>query len=164
LVFIISGFWHGASWTFILWGLFHGIVYLITHSFIDIHAEKDTNETTYNLKYILSVLGTFSIVSFAWIFFRAESIDSAFLYINNLFTWSIFSIPNFMNIKSLSIILFFIVLLLIIEWKGKNEHYAIRRILNKKHKIIRWSFYSLLIFLIGMYSNTDSTPFIYFQF
>ena len=103
-------------------------------------------------------------MSFAWIFFRAESLDNAFVYIGNLFSVSLFSIPNFTDIRNLSVLLFFIAVLLIVEWRGREEPYAIKLLFSKKIKMIRWSFYALLLFFIGMYANTDEVPFIYFQF
>ncbi|GGG11356.1 O-acyltransferase [Dokdonia pacifica] len=163
LVFIISGFWHGASWTFIFWGFFHAILYLITYYIM--RKRKDLAKAkVYGFKYVIQVLITFSVVSFAWIFFRAESLDNAFVYIGNLFSVSLFSIPNFTDIRSLSVLLFFISVLLIVEWRGREEPYAIKLLFYNRIKMIRWSFYALLLFFIGMYANTDEVPFIYFQF
>ncbi|WP_299764769.1 MBOAT family O-acyltransferase [uncultured Dokdonia sp.] len=164
IVFVISGFWHGASWTFIIWGGYHAVMYLITYFFASKGQVKKSVTIIDKVVCIFKIITTFSVVSIGWIFFRAKNLNSAFEYITHLFSKSLFSVPNFADIRSLSVVLFFITLLLMIEWKGREAPYAIKYILYKKHKIMRWSFYALLLFFIGMYTNTDEIPFIYFQF
>ncbi|MFT5891691.1 MAG: alginate O-acetyltransferase complex protein AlgI [Dokdonia sp.] len=99
-----------------------------------------------------------------WIFFRSENLDIAFQYIINIFSSSIFSFPTFISKGKLLVILLFLGMLLFIEWKGKNESYALKRYMDTYPKMMRWSFYSLLILFIGVFSQSDETPFIYFQF
>lgn len=164
IVFIVSGLWHGASWTFVVWGFLHAIIYLIIKRGIDINLLPNNNSNTYGIKYVFNVISTFSIVSFTWIFFRAENLNSAWGYISKIFSKSIFSFPNFTSLGNLMVILLFIIFALYIEWKGREESYAIKTVLYKSHKLLRWSFYSGLVFLIGVFANTNETPFIYFQF
>ena len=160
-MFVISGFWHGASWTFIIWGFYHAILYLITY-FVIIKTGI-TQFAKNRFIYIFQILLTFSLVSFGWIFFRADNLNEALIYINSLYSLSIFSLPNFTNVLKLSSLFFMIAFLILIEWKGKNEPYAIKTI-YKNYKLLRWSFYALIVFFIGMFMDTSETPFIYFQF
>ncbi|WP_299215943.1 MBOAT family O-acyltransferase [uncultured Dokdonia sp.] len=164
LVFIVSGFWHGASWTFVIWGFLHAVLYLVTYFLRQRNKKKFSSEHTYQVLYVCKIFFTFLLVSFAWIFFRANSIQHAFLYIHNLFSTSMNSFPNFISKGNLLVLLFFLILLLFIEWKGREDHHAIKKLFQKRHRLLRWSFYSLLIFFIGMFANTDEVPFIYFQF
>lgn len=164
VVFMVSGLWHGASWTFVIWGLLHAFLYLITFLVTQKKKPHIGNQYLRNLSYIFSLFFTFFLVSFAWIFFRAESMTKAFTYIESLFSKSIVSFPAFTSKGNLLVLLVFIFFLLVIEWKGKEETYAIEKILLKRGRVLRWSFYSLLILFLGLFANTDEVPFIYFQF
>ncbi len=164
IVFCVSGLWHGASWTFIIWGLLHAFLYLATFFITGNNKKTIRNPYLHHLSHVIQMFFTFFLVSFAWIFFRAESVGSAFRYIGRLFSTSIVSFPNFTSKGNVLTLVFFIVFLVVIEWKGREESYAIKQLLQKRARIIRWSFYSLLILFLGLFANMDEVPFIYFQF
>ncbi len=90
ITFLLSGLWHGANWTFIIWGGIHGL-FLIIEKYV----LKATKKKNYLLKSWLSIIYTFIIVCFAWIFFRSNNVDEAFYIINHLFSdmssWSNFT-------------------------------------------------------------------------
>ena len=96
IIFLVSGFWHGANWTFIIWGLLNAIYFLPlllakkNRKNLDIIAENRNFPT---IKELLSMLSTFSLTVFAWIFFRAESVSQAFSYINRIFTKELLKLP-----------------------------------------------------------------------
>ena len=167
IIFLVSGFWHGANWTFIFWGLLNAIYFLPllladkNRTHIDIVAE---NSYLPSIKEFFSILLTFTLTVFAWIFFRAESLSHAFQYIGGIFSSSTLSVPAFDGISKAAVVLLLITLFLTIEWIGRRSHFAIEKIGIHWSPIFRWSFYSILIFIIFMFMQTEETPFIYFQF
>ena len=162
IIFIVSGFWHGANWTFIIWGLLNAIYFLPllllnqNRKNLDIVAKE---KLLPNLKEFSSILLTFFLTLVAWIFFRAENVTHAINYIAGIFSYSLFSIPE-IRIKSISALIIFFV---IIEWIGRDGEYAIEKINFKIPKAFRWAFYYLIAMLIFLYQK-DEQQFIYFQF
>ena len=167
ITFFISGLWHGANWTFIVWGLIHGFYYLFTILLIghkvpkQIVAENRIIPTTGEL---VSILLTFSLVSFSYIFFRAENLNHAFQYIEGIFSFSIFSIPAFQAKKLALITMFLIIFFLIIEWLGRKKEHALNNMLNKS-TVLKWIFTSVICLIMYFFGNYKSDlEFIYFQF
>ena len=103
IIFIVSGFWHGANWTFILWGLLNAIyimpsiVFKTNRNNLDIVAKGNYLPT---IKEFFSILLTFSLTVFAWIFFRANNITHAFSFVSEIFSSSIFTFPHFPGINN----------------------------------------------------------------
>lgn len=163
IIFLVSGFWHGANWTFIFWGALNALFFLPI--FITNNNRNNLNVVAQgkylpNVKEFLSIVLTFSLTVFAWIFFRAENINHAFRYISEIFSSSLFKIPEIQPITIFLLLIFFI----IIEWNGREKQYAISNVFLNCHKLIRWGFYAFIITLIGIFMKTEVTPFIYFQF
>lgn len=164
IIFIVSGFWHGANWTFIAWGLLNAIYFLpllLTNS-NRAHLEIAAQGKIFpSLKEFLSIVATFALTVFAWIFFRANTISEAFVYIGGMFSSSLFSMPEVFP-KPL---LLMIVIFLIIEWLGRNHQYAIATTAVRQPAAVRWSFYYAVIAAIYLFGLHDSKlEFIYFQF
>lgn len=165
IIFIVSGFWHGANWTFIFWGALNALFFLPllltakNRKHVEIVAQDRILPT---LKELIAILFTFALCVFAWIFFRAESLTHAFDYIVNIFNQNPLTFPNIGDRFTMFYTLFAVGLLLIIEWMGRRNQFAIENI--RIARPARWSFYASLIFIIGMFMKTDNTPFIYFQF
>jgi D-alanyl-lipoteichoic acid acyltransferase DltB (MBOAT superfamily) len=166
IIFLVSGFWHGANWTFIVWGLLNAlfimpsIIFKTNRTNLDIVAQGKTFPT---LKEFLSILFTFSLTVLAWIFFRSTTIDQALGYISRLFSKTFFSIPVF-EIDKFSVPIFILVILfLIFEWVGREQQYAIAKLFSAKSRLYRWAFYYLLIILIFIFAGSNQ-QFIYFQF
>jgi len=160
VVFIVSGFWHGANWTFIVWGFLHGLFYLPL-MWLDRHKEHveviAKGKLIPSFKEITLVITTFFMVVLSWVFFRAENINHALLYLGNLFQSSLFSIPNQARLG-----MFWISLLLVVEWVQREKAHPLAEI-----KLPAWArigSYYLLIILIVIYHSNANTPFIYFQF
>jgi alginate O-acetyltransferase complex protein AlgI len=162
IIFLVSGFWHGANWTFIIWGLLNALYIMPSIIF---NTNRDNLNTVAhgryfpNAKEFFSMGITFSLTVFAWIFFRAENLSHALSYLNEIFSSSSFSIPQ---IKPIGVILYVITFILI-EWIGRESNYAIESLGLKWPKIIRWVFYYALIILIISFSGNEQ-EFIYFQF
>lgn len=165
IIFLVSGFWHGASWTFIVWGALNALFFLPLLLF-----NKNRNNMGVvaqgkllpSLRESVNMVLTFGLTTFAWIFFRAENMGHAMSYISGIFSPSLFYRPELApGMEIIFILLFFF---MIIEWMGREGDYAIENLGLQKPVYLRWSFYSLVIFLIGIYMPTQESPFIYFQF
>ena len=161
IIFIVSGFWHGANWTFIVWGALNAIYFLpllLTNK-----NRVNTNlvaEGRYlpSLKELAQMSVTFFMTLIAWVFFRADNVTHAFDYLQNTFDSSLFSTVEIFPTTILTLLLFFI----IIEWIGRSGEYAIERI-DWLNKPLRWSLYLLLIILMFAFTGEEQ-QFIYFQF
>jgi alginate O-acetyltransferase complex protein AlgI len=161
VIFVVSGFWHGANWTFLAWGFINALYFLPSLLLGTNRNNFETAKLTFNvesLKVFISILTTFILTCLAWIFFRAKSIDSAFQYIQNIFTKGDFT-PQFLpneryNYELLMLVLVFIV----VEW---NSRYKIEPI-SGKYSWLKMALCLLTIITLGTYS--DYKEFIYFQF
>ena len=167
IIFIVSGFWHGANWTFIVWGALNAIYFLpllLTNNNRNNLETVAQGKLLPSIKELSFILLTFGLTVFAWIFFRAENIGHAISYISEIFSPSLFSIPKFARRGSSLTIVLLIVIFLLVEWQGREGQYAIEHIGYKWYRPLRWTFYSLIIFAIGMFMPSVESPFIYFQF
>lgn len=162
IIFIVSGFWHGANWTFIAWGVLNALFILpsiilkTNRDNIQIVAKNRMLPTT---KEIIQISITFSLTVFAWIFFRAENMGHALSYISGIFSGTFFTKPMVIPVFLLVLISIF----MIFEWIGREGEFAISFIEKKWNKFSRWSLYCLIIFCIFYFKGTDQ-QFIYFQF
>lgn len=162
IIFIVSGFWHGANWTFLAWGTLNALFYIPLLVFkqnrnhLQVVAQ---NSVLPSFKETLQMMSTFGLTIFAWIFFRSESINHAFNYIKKIFSTSVLSIPQLLPPSLLALIFIFVV----IEWIGRREQFAIASIGLKWPVAFRWGFYYAIIFAIIQFSGNEQA-FIYFQF
>lgn len=161
IVFILSGFWHGANWTFVIWGLLHAVYYTPLLFFERYKTFATTAETIkeIGIRDIIGIGLTFTLTTFAWIFFRSNSVSDAFDHIATLFSKSFFEMPANMPLSTLS----FVLLMLVIEWRGRNDEYAIERLGLTWPTFARLSLYYALLVIIFVFGGT-SKEFIYFQF
>jgi len=164
IIFLISGFWHGANWTFLMWGFLNALYFIP----LMIYKKNRINTNTVaegkifpSIKELVQMGITFLITVLAWIFFRAENLTHAFNIISSIFSSSILTLPE-VRPKMISIIISFFI---IIEWFGREHQYAIENIKNIFVKPVRWLSYLIIIFIIYFSGNfSDSIEFIYFQF
>ena len=167
VVFLIAGLWHGANWTFLVWGALHG--FYLAFGFLTAKPRNKISATLGINKYpIISILTTFSLVSFACIFFRANTISSAFYIARHIFA----CIPEFLHFRHLQnmgvtngYLVFSCVLILFLEATQyfDENHSFFKRFLTTPI-YIRWSFYYIALFVIGIYGIFEQRQFIYFQF
>ncbi|MCG7753869.1 MBOAT family O-acyltransferase [Flavihumibacter cheonanensis] len=166
IIFLVSGFWHGANWTFIFWGFLHAIYYIPlllsnnNRSNLEIVAKS---RILPSFKEVTQIIGTFALVCFAWIFFRANNIQHAFEYIYGIFNRSFFSIPAEFYSREFQVLAGLIFLLILIEWAGREDEYALANLGFNWYKPIRITFYYFLITLIFFFGGNEQ-QFIYFQF
>ena len=166
VIFLVSGFWHGASWTFVVWGLLNAlyimpsIIFNTNRNNLDIVA-KGKNFPT--VKESLSINITFALTVFAWIFFRAISVKHALNYISTIFSASLFTKPQFEGIEKVGPLVFLIIVFIMIEWVGREQQYAIANLGTKWYKPVRWAMYYSIILAIYLFAGSEQ-QFIYFQF
>lgn len=156
VVFLLSGLWHGAAYTFIIWGAIHGVAQVIEKlAYGSRLKELDNGFSFLNL---LRIVLTFSIVNFAWIFFRIPNIHDVFTVIDKIFTegGSVFVEPNLL-LAMISLIIL-IVKDSVEKFGGKFE------LFNSKYPVVRYLSVACLISYIMLMGVLDGNQFIYFQF
>jgi alginate O-acetyltransferase complex protein AlgI len=165
IIFLVSGFWHGANWTFLIWGALNAIYFL---PLLLLNLNRDNLETVAQgkifptFKEIFSIIITFSLTVFAWIFFRAASVDHAIEYIGGIFSKSLLSIPS-VETKAY-LILFVVLIFMMVEWIGREYRYGIEFVKKIKSPIARIVLYYTIIIMILVLGNFTENEFIYFQF
>jgi D-alanyl-lipoteichoic acid acyltransferase DltB (MBOAT superfamily) len=168
IIYLVSGFWHGARWTFIFWGLLNALYFLPllirkkNRKHLDIVA---SDRKFPNFKELLSMLTTFALITFAWIFFRATSMEEAVKVIYHCLK-DLIQHPASILLLFRELYLPQIILLTIfitIEWFGRRNQYAIQSFLVNNNVALRWSMYYAIIIAIIL-SFGEKQDFIYFQF
>ncbi|MBX9449930.1 MAG: MBOAT family protein [Taibaiella sp.] len=170
IIFLVSGFWHGANWTFIFWGLLHAVFYLPS---VIVRNHRTKREKQSNARSFLdgfSILGTFLLVTLAWIVFRAADIRQAFQYIYRMIA-KLCSPDGFHQLSELLawrhyysiLLLSFLILFYIIEWKGRHLSFPLQQLQQRWSGGLRYGLYVILCFIIFWFSGS-SQQFIYFQF
>ncbi len=167
IIFLVSGFWHGANWTFIAWGFLNAL-YFLPLMLLNKN-RKNTNTVAEgrilpNIKEFFQMLFTFIITVLAWVFFRSENIHTAFAIIGKIGSKSFLTLPVIpRTIQSFSFLLIVIniVLFVFVEWIQRNKKHGLEFTIN--NKVIRWLIYSVVISIIFLFGGTQQ-EFIYFQF
>jgi len=163
IVFLVSGLWHGANWTFIIWGGLNGF-YLVSAIFFGPIIKKLYSVTRLQSFSFLSgsvnILLTFILSCFAWIFFRANNLSDSVYIIKEIFNPHGSFFIGEQDTLFYSVI--FILFLLVCE--GVKEYYPNFNLLNHSKVVVRYSAYTVLILLIILFGVFDGGQFIYFQF
>jgi len=175
LVFFISGLWHGAAITFLIWGAIHGIILVFEKMFKKLTQKNNMIYNTHkklSSNKLLTMGFTFTIVCISWVFFRANSGQQAFKIINQIFTD--FNFGNFLSSglykhglleNEFFHLTLFIFLLFLFD--SIHRRYNLRLFLNERSFVTRWGFYITTIIIIsvfGIYGDRNMQEFIYFQF
>ena len=156
IVFVLSGLWHGANWTFIIWGSLFGITYLVEKlpgKYMDINAQD-----SFRFSHIFNVVVIFCITTLAWVFFRGENLDKIKLMFHsltgNLSLHDTFKVP-------LSVWILFLLFLTsdLLLYNSRFDKW-----IGSKPVILRWGIYLSLISVIILFASVQEFPFIYFQF
>ena len=166
IIFIVSGFWHGANWTFIVWGALNAIYFLPllllrrNRQNLDIVAHGNYLPSFYEFSCMIS---TFTLTVLAWIFFRAENIGHAINYLLNIFSRSPITIIQFATKLNALTTMVLVIIFVIIEWIGRENQHALAKLGIKWKRPLRWTMYYCLIVSILFFINNQQ-EFIYFQF
>jgi D-alanyl-lipoteichoic acid acyltransferase DltB (MBOAT superfamily) len=161
IIFVVSGFWHGANWTFVAWGFINAMYFLPSLLLGTNRNNMETAELHWNfnsIKVFFSILVTFSITCLAWIFFRAKSINIAFDYISTIFTNGTFASQFLQNQRYSYELLLLVLAFVLVEW---NSRFKIEPI-SGKYSWFKMTLCLLAIIVLGTYA--DYKEFIYFQF
>jgi len=166
ITFLISGLWHGANWTFVFWGSLHGfflIFAILTSKYRKaVHNFFRLSDNSI-IKKGISILITYHLIAFAWIFFRANSISDAFYIVLNLFSNFNFKILHWgLDMFEFKIALASIFLVLTVDFL--QLHKNIIETLHNKNKFFRWGIYYLMVMSILLFGKFGEAQFIYFQF
>ena len=162
IVFLVSGLWHGANYTYLIWGALHGIYCVIYVAIRPYLRKTPENRFAASLMYVGNIFITISLVTFAWIFFRANSVTDAFTLIGNLKS---FGAKPFIGdgISNFAHSLLAILLLFIVEYK--MEYFPGKlNLFNSRNIVVRWGALAFTIFLILILGVFNGGQFIYFQF
>lgn len=163
IIFLVSGFWHGANWTFIVWGAFHALMFmpllLLGRNRLNTNLVAQ-GRLLPTMSEFLQMVVTFTLVVIGWIFFRSPSLHVAFDYLSLMFNYSFFSIPT-IKVTTLSVM---ICIMLIFEWLQRERKHALNMFEGLvKYRVVRWLVYAVLILVIVQFGGKSET-FIYFQF
>lgn len=160
IIFLVSGFWHGANWTFIIWGLLNAlyimplIVFKMNRNHTDIVAQ---NSYLPALKEFAQIIFTFVLTTVAWVFFRSDTVHGALQYALRLFDYRSYHFPE-VDLKPF----IFIFILLAVEWVQRTKPHGLE-LSNVTKSVVRWFIY-VLVFLVLLLFGANSDSFIYFQF
>jgi alginate O-acetyltransferase complex protein AlgI len=162
IIFLVSGFWHGANWTFIVWGGLNALYFLPllirqkNRTHLSIVAQGRFFPT---FKELFQMLFTFGMTTLAWVFFRAATVTEAFHYLKNMFAFSFNGGIQYLSIDRYSVELGALLVVFIgLEWYAREGEHPIRG----RYTALKACLLLLGVMLLGTYSNPSS--FIYFQF
>ena len=159
IVFILSGLWHGANWTFVLWGFAHGFIYVLESLFNKLVAiKKFENKVVVFMSNTFNVIKTFIAVSFIWILFRASDLHQVKVICKSIIS-NIHVSDDFTVEPKIWLFFGLFVIIDVLLFNTRFDYWC-----NKRNTVVRWSIYSIMMFLIIVFSSVNNFPFIYFQF
>ena len=167
ITYLLMGLWHGAAWTFVIFGLFHGVLLVletITEKYRDRFFEVTGINNLVPLKNALAMITTFSLLTFSLTFFRAKNLNDSLMLISNAFDFSNFKISLLYLLKNneLTFGILMIIMLMLAEYL--HAKYDLVRVVASKPLIFRWSVYAGFLFFVLLFGVLYKQKFIYFQF
>jgi len=172
IVFLVSGLWHGANWTFIIWGALHGF-YLIFALLTKKIQDRFNSKFHFDKVPFLSVVTTFLLVAFAWVFFRANTVETAFYISTHIFSGipDLFhkvhhhqQIIEYMGLPTIDFILSILLIVFLETFHYVQSKKCISYIFLQRPMYIRWGVYITIVFSILFFGVFENRQFIYFQF
>ncbi len=167
IVFSLSGLWHGADWTFILWGVYNGVLVVLSSAIVkNPNRKKNLNDFSLTPLTTLRILGTFLLVVIGWILFRSDNMEMASQCFSAIFSKSIFAPIDFSvisgNMAGLASTILMVFLLMLFEYRMRKFDFTLE-VVSIKSKILRWMIYGSVFFAILLFTG-EQEEFIYFQF
>ena len=160
IIFLLSGFWHGANWTFIIWGLIHAIVYCIYYAIWG-NAKRTEAGNLPQWKTWIGGISTFAVVVLAWIFFRAKNVTEAWAYLKAIATNS----PVGDDVRQFIPLLLLLIPFHFVEWINRNSTNGVFLSNFHLNRTVRLAIELVLaLLIIDCYYSLDHEQFIYFQF
>ncbi|MCL4117181.1 UNVERIFIED_CONTAM: hypothetical protein GTU68_045237 [Idotea baltica] len=167
LVFFISGIWHGAAMTFVIWGAIHGVIIVLEKATFKtknaIYVSSGLNKNTFSNNLFFTTI-TFIVVCFAWVFFRANSVHDAFLILKQSFVFSNSEGIYTAGIDAYNMNILLVSILILIMFELTHKRINLYHFLNNQSVVFRWSVYFFIIFSIFVFRELTIQEFIYFQF
>lgn len=171
IVFLLSGLWHGARWTYVAWGGYHAVLLIVLTLWSRFAGNRPASSpvpSTPHLKGMIQVFITFALVCIGWILFRSESMGQAVGMAEKIFRFGSYKfLPDewgLLNYYHLPRLFFYVIVLFGAEWLSRRREHALCLTSGAfRFRAVRWSVYVVLAVVIVAYHVTDS-PFIYFQF
>jgi D-alanyl-lipoteichoic acid acyltransferase DltB (MBOAT superfamily) len=170
VIFLVSGFWHGANWTFIAWGFLNALYFLPlllrnkNRTHLDIISTQSNLPT---IKEFFQIVITFLMTVMAWIFFRSDTISQAIDIVKEIFSSTFFQRPNFLNNHDMIYLLIHSVMILVlvwVEWLHRDKQFGLQFNLKTMSSTAkRWSIYTVIVLFILLFGGKQNN-FIYFQF
>jgi len=163
--FVLVGLWHGAAWTFVVFGLIHGCLFIPLVLAGTMNKQKPLAKDKWlpSVREAFNMVSTFAMVTLTVVLIRAENLGQAYsfwsgMFSSSLFSWPIIAVPD--KERLLVLVSFFMML----EWFGRDGEYAIEKTGQRWPRWIRWSFYYFVIYLTLLCMSVEGSAFIYFQF
>lgn len=165
IIFSVSGLWHGANWTYVLWGVYHGLLFIP----LLLMGKNRSNTGTVaegkkipSIREIIQMTLTFAMVMFGWILFRADSVSQAVRYIGGMFNRSALSYP--VGMLGLDTVLYpLLVIFILIEWLQRHRQHALQ-VDHLGWRPVRYACYLSLMVILFFFIGGEPATFIYFQF
>lgn len=162
IIFLVSGFWHGANWTFIIWGALNALYFiplLLTNNNRNNIDSVANGNTLPSIKEFFSMVTTFFLVVVAWIFFRSDNVSNAFSYLKGMFSFNFEGGIEYLSIDRYSVEMVLLILYFIyFEWNAREKEHPF----IEKNVFFKLIIIIISIILFGVYSQVNN--FIYFQF
>jgi alginate O-acetyltransferase complex protein AlgI len=160
IVFVVSGFWHGANWTFVIWGALHGLYFLLYTQWIEKRHTRHGSDrpSAARLGRLGAMLVTFHLVCLAWVFFRADDAPTAFAILGKIAGAPLTGSFEGPTLKTLE----WIGVLVAVEWLQRSQEHGLA--IGQMPRRVRWALYYALVYVIFDFCYLDYAPFIYFQF
>lgn len=165
LNFILVGLWHGANWTFIVFGILHGVCFI--PSVLKGPGKKKKSEITNApftaIKEYAGMVGTFIFVMLTCILFRAENLANAVGFYKQMLSKSLLTLPKFTSMRNAAIVILLIIIFMVIEWRGRQQEFALSNLNTRLSKVSRWALYYTILLVVLWFSGKEQ-QFIYFRF
>tara|TARA_Y100000589_G_C27174893_1_gene638294 strand:- start:686 stop:2095 length:1410 start_codon:yes stop_codon:yes gene_type:complete len=162
IIFLVSGLWHGANWTFVVWGGVHAVLFIpLILTGANRNHKSDVvaqGRTLPSFKEICQMSLTFALVTLAWVFFRADSLDHAFQYLGGIFAFNLNAEPHHFVLIAIA----FMGIMVIVDWLLRTNEIP-EWWLTQRMTPLRWAVYSIAVLLI-LKNLQNGSSFIYFQF
>lgn len=158
IVFIVSGLWHGAAYTFIIWGAIHGACMVIERLAYGEKIKHISNK--FSIANLLRLMLTFTIVNFAWVFFRMSDLSDVLTFFRKVFTEP--GMP-FVDADTMVYAMIFAILVFVVDFI--EEHFNGKvKLMNSQYTVVRWITYVAIVVMVLLFGVLDGGSFIYFQF
>lgn len=167
IIFIVSGFWHGANWTFIVWGSMHAVLFLpslLAGTNRKAAEEENAISLVRSLRDLFYMGFTFLLVTLAWIVFRSDNMEMCLSIYSKLVSSSLFSVPYFLGISNIAWLGVLIMVFMVAEWLGRRHDSTLFLVNGIRHAWLKRTIFWIIALVVLVAGNFESNEFIYFQF